>query len=124
MGFSHRFVCRNRGENGADAARGTWCFFRAEFAFEVKPHPEKPDEPPEIRFAYADRLARREQAARHRVSNWAGLTGQSFYKLVNNGVATLLTTITRNAADQSFCNAKGGKRGLWTVAALTARFDI
>ena len=36
---------------------------------------------------------------------------------------TLLTTVTLNAADQSFFNAKGGKIGLWTVAAPNAFFD-
>jgi len=36
---------------------------------------------------------------------------------------TLLTTVTLNAADQSFFNAKGGKIGLWTVAAINAFFD-
>ncbi|MEZ4734646.1 MAG: hypothetical protein R3E79_46740 [Caldilineaceae bacterium] len=36
---------------------------------------------------------------------------------------SLLTTVTLNAADQSFFNAKGGKIGLWTVAAFNAFFD-
>ncbi|MEZ4713427.1 MAG: glycine-rich protein [Caldilineaceae bacterium] len=36
---------------------------------------------------------------------------------------SLLTTVTLNSADQSFFNAKGGKIGLWTVAALNATFD-
>jgi hypothetical protein len=36
---------------------------------------------------------------------------------------TLLTTVTLNAADQGFFNAKGGKIGLWTVAAPNAFFD-
>lgn len=36
---------------------------------------------------------------------------------------TLLTTVTLNAADQSFFNAKGGKLGLWTIAAPNAFFD-
>ena len=36
---------------------------------------------------------------------------------------SLLTTVTLNAADQSFFNAKGGKIGLWTVAALNAFVD-
>ncbi len=33
------------------------------------------------------------------------------------------TTVTLNAANQSFFNAKGGKIGLWTVAALNAFVD-
>jgi len=37
--------------------------------------------------------------------------------------ATLLTTVTLSAADQNFFNAKGGKIGLWTIAALNAGFD-
>ena len=36
---------------------------------------------------------------------------------------SLLITVTLNAADQSFFNAKGGKIGLWTVAALNAFVD-
>jgi hypothetical protein len=36
---------------------------------------------------------------------------------------TLLTTVTLNAADQGFFNAKGGKIGLWTVAAFNAFVD-
>ncbi|MEZ4862432.1 MAG: Ig-like domain repeat protein [Caldilineaceae bacterium] len=36
---------------------------------------------------------------------------------------SLLTTVTLNAADQSFFNTKGGKIGLWTVAAPNAFFD-
>ena len=36
---------------------------------------------------------------------------------------SLLTTVTLNAADQSFFNAKGGKIGLWTVAAPNAFVD-
>ncbi|MEZ4734645.1 MAG: hypothetical protein R3E79_46735 [Caldilineaceae bacterium] len=36
---------------------------------------------------------------------------------------TLLSTVTLNAADQSFFNAKGGKIGLWTVAAFNAYVD-
>jgi hypothetical protein len=36
---------------------------------------------------------------------------------------SLLTTVTLNAADQSFFNAKGGKIGLWTVAAFNAFVD-
>jgi len=36
---------------------------------------------------------------------------------------SLLNTITLNAADQQFFNAKGGKLGLWTIAASNAFFD-
>lgn len=36
---------------------------------------------------------------------------------------TLLTTVTLSAADQNFFNPKGGKIGLWTIAALNAAFD-
>jgi large repetitive protein len=36
---------------------------------------------------------------------------------------SLLTTVTLNAADQSFFNAKGGKIGLWTLAAPNAFLD-
>ena len=36
---------------------------------------------------------------------------------------SLLTTVTLNAEDQSFFNAKGGKIGLWTVVAPNALFD-
>ncbi|MEZ4734658.1 MAG: hypothetical protein R3E79_46800 [Caldilineaceae bacterium] len=36
---------------------------------------------------------------------------------------SLLSTVTLNAADQSFFNAKGGKIGLWTVAAFNAFVD-
>jgi len=36
---------------------------------------------------------------------------------------SLLTTVTLNAADQSFFNAKGGKIGLWTVAAFNLFVD-
>lgn len=36
---------------------------------------------------------------------------------------TLLATVTLNAADQSFFNAKGGKLGLWTILAPNAFFD-
>jgi len=36
---------------------------------------------------------------------------------------TLLATVTLNAADQQFFNAKGGKLGLWTLAAPSAFFD-
>ena len=36
---------------------------------------------------------------------------------------TLLATVTLNAADQSFFNVKGGKIGLWTVAAPNAFVD-
>jgi beta-glucosidase len=36
---------------------------------------------------------------------------------------TLLATVTLNAADQAFFNAKGGKIGIWTVAASNALFD-
>ena len=36
---------------------------------------------------------------------------------------SLLTTVTLNAADQGFFNAKGGKIGLWTVAAPNAFVD-
>ena len=36
---------------------------------------------------------------------------------------TLLTAVTLNAADQGFFNAKGGKIGLWTVAAPNAFVD-
>ncbi|MEZ4664066.1 MAG: glycine-rich protein [Caldilineaceae bacterium] len=36
---------------------------------------------------------------------------------------SLLTTVTLNAADQQFFNAKGGKIGMWTVAAPNAFFD-
>ena len=37
--------------------------------------------------------------------------------------STLLTTVTLNSADQGFFNGKGGKIGLWTVAATNAVFD-
>ena len=36
---------------------------------------------------------------------------------------TLISTVTLNAADKSFFNGKGGKVGLWTVAAPNAFFD-
>ena len=36
---------------------------------------------------------------------------------------TMLATVTLNAADKSFFNSKGGKVGLWTVAAPNAFFD-
>src|SRR5262249_11393256 len=42
-------------------------------------------------------------------------------KIYKNG--TLLTTVTLNAADQAFFNAKGGKIGIWTAAALNAVLD-
>jgi 2-polyprenyl-6-methoxyphenol hydroxylase-like FAD-dependent oxidoreductase len=35
----------------------------------------------------------------------------------------LITTVTLNAADKSFFNAKGGKIGIWTVAASNAVLD-
>src|SRR5262249_57789161 len=42
-------------------------------------------------------------------------------QIYKNG--TLLTTVTLNTADQSFFNAKGGKIGIWSVAASNAILD-
>jgi predicted outer membrane repeat protein len=42
-------------------------------------------------------------------------------EIYKNG--TLLTTVTLNAADQQFFNAKGGKIGVWTAGAPNALFD-
>jgi hypothetical protein len=36
---------------------------------------------------------------------------------------TLVATVTLNAADQAFFNAKGGKIGIWTAAASNAVVD-
>lgn len=42
-------------------------------------------------------------------------------RVYQNGV--LLTTVTLNAADQSFFNPKGGKIGIWALGAADARLD-
>jgi hypothetical protein len=42
-------------------------------------------------------------------------------QIYQNG--TLIATITLNSADKAFFNAKGGKIGLWTLAAPKAYFD-
>ena len=42
-------------------------------------------------------------------------------QIYKNG--TLITTITLNTADQSFFNTKGGRIGVWAVAASNALFD-
>jgi hypothetical protein len=36
---------------------------------------------------------------------------------------TLVVSVTLNASDQAFFNAKGGKIGLWALAASKAYFD-
>jgi hypothetical protein len=36
---------------------------------------------------------------------------------------TLVATVTLNASDQTFFNSKGGRIGLWTLAAPSAFFD-
>jgi beta-glucosidase len=42
-------------------------------------------------------------------------------KIYKNG--TLVATVTLNAADKAFFNAKGGKIGVWTAGASNALFD-
>ena len=42
-------------------------------------------------------------------------------QIYKNG--TLIATVTLNAADQSFFNSRGGRIGLWTLAAPNAFFD-
>jgi hypothetical protein len=37
--------------------------------------------------------------------------------------ATLIATVTLNAADKSFFNAKGGKIGVWSASASNALLD-
>ena len=36
---------------------------------------------------------------------------------------TLIATVTLNAADQAFFNAKGGKIGIWAAGASNTRLD-
>jgi hypothetical protein len=42
-------------------------------------------------------------------------------QIYKNG--TLVATITLNTADQTFFNAKGGRIGLWAIAAPNTFFD-
>jgi hypothetical protein len=42
-------------------------------------------------------------------------------EIYKNG--TLITTVTLNTKDQAFFNAKGGKIGIWSIAASNALFD-
>jgi hypothetical protein len=51
----------------------------------------------------------------------ARANADSTVQLYKNG--TLVATVTLNAADQAFFNAKGGKIGIWTAAASNAVLD-
>jgi len=62
-------------------------------------------------------------ASRSRQSS-ASTTGGStdgIVQIYKNGI--LIATVTLNTADQSFFNAKGGKIGIWNVAASNAILD-
>jgi hypothetical protein len=52
---------------------------------------------------------------------WARAKADGTVQIYKNGMP--IATVTLNAADQAFFNAKGGKIGIWTIAAPNAIFD-